>query len=87
MAEDINETSETSEASEVITIKEKIDNMIRNKLSATIVMKNTRKITTNPRFIFDAKALEQGFLRWTYNNRSDEVNVANIEDVVLIKSR
>ena len=64
------------------TIKEKIDEMIKNHLSATIVLKNTRKITTNPRFVFDVRALEQGFLRWTYNNRSDEVNIANIENIV-----
>ncbi len=84
MVEDVGEIENVDEIKD---IKEKIDNMIRNKLSATIVLKNTRKITTNPRFIFDAKALTQGYLRWTYNNRSDEVNIANIEDVVLIKNR
>jgi len=62
-------------------IRELIDEMIKNKLSATITLKNTRRIVTNPRFVFDVRALEQGFLRWTYNNRSDEVNIANIETI------
>jgi len=66
-------------------VKGKIDEMIKNHLSATIVLVNKRKITTNPRFVFDTKVLEQGFLRWTYNNRSDEVNVKNIEEIIFQK--
>jgi hypothetical protein len=69
------------------TIRDKIDNMIKNKLSATIVLKNNRKITTNPRFVFDVRALEQGYLRWSYNNRSDETNIENIADVIFQQNR
>lgn len=64
------------------TVKDKIDNMIKNKLSASIVLVNGRKITTNPRFVFDPRALEQGFLRWSYNNRSDEVKLEYVKDIV-----
>ncbi len=66
-------------------IKEQILELIKNKSSTIIVLKNSRKIITNPRFIFDIKALEQGYLRWTYNNRSDEVSLMNISSIELQK--
>lgn len=61
--------------------------MIKDHLSASIVLVNGRKITTNPRFVFDTKVLDQGFLRWSYNGKSDEIKIQYIKDILFQKDK